>query len=200
MTRTLTLPLRLAEATDAADPAPAPLEERALAGDAAAWEALFRRHNRRVVLVLLSRGVRADVARDLAQDAWTRLIEKQRRGQLHLLRLPALAIRQALFLAADRARRGDVRCEHVVLSDDAAEAGDFDLGKQLADRSRLARARAVLATCSDSQQRVFRAIYARPGVSAAEVAAETRLSVQRVRQIMCEVRKKLRAVVEDVDV
>jgi len=198
MTRTLTLPLRLAEATDGADAEPAPLEERALAGDAAAWEALFRRYNRRVVLVLLARGVRADVARDLAQEAWTRLIEKQRRDQLRLLRLPALAIRQALFLAADRARRGDVRYEHVALSDDAAAL--LDLEKQLADRSRLARARAVLATCSDSQQRVFRAIYARPGATAAEVAVEVGLSVQRVRQIMCEVRKKLRAVVEDVDV
>lgn len=189
--RTLTLPLRLADPDERVEPA----DVRALAGDAAAWDELFRLHNRRVVLVLLARGVRAGTARDLAQDAWMRLIEQQRRGRLQALRLPGLVVSQALFLARDRARRGDQRYQHVSFDD--LEGDAIDVEQHLFDRDRLERARAVLAGCSPSHQRVFRAMFAQPGASSAEVARATRLSVQRVRQIVCEVRKKLRAALED---
>jgi RNA polymerase sigma-70 factor (ECF subfamily) len=171
-------------------------ETRALGGDTAAWDELFRQYNRRVVLILLSRGIRADAAQDLAQEAWTRLVEQQRRGRLPRLVLPGLVVKQAMFLARDRARRGDARFRHVPL-DDVDHGVDFEAS--LIARDRLDRARVVLGDCSASQQRVFRAIYARPGVSASEVASEVGLSVQRVRQIVCEVRKKLRGAMENND-
>lgn len=189
--RTLTIPLRLPQAP--AEPA----HVRALAGDAGAWDELFRAHNRRVVLALVARGVRAGAARDLAQDAWLRLIEQQRRGRLRELRLPALVITQALFLALDRARRGDQRFTHVSFDD--LDGDPLDPEPLLQQRDRLQRAREVLASCSPSHQRVFRALFTQPGATSAEVARATGLSVQRVRQVMCEVRKKLRAALEDGD-
>lgn len=189
--RTLTIPLRLPQAP--AEPA----HVRALAGDAGAWDELFRAHNRRVVLALVARGVRAGAARDLAQDAWLRLIEQQRRGRLRELRLPALVITQALFLALDRARRGDQRFTHVSFDD--LDGDPLDPEPLLQHRDRLQRAREVLASCSPSHQRVFRALFTHPGSTSAEVARATGLSVQRVRQVVCEVRKKLRAALEDGD-
>src|SRR4051812_48335576 len=52
--------------------------EDALRGDVAAWNALVQKHNHRVVVSLLARGIRIDRAKDIAQDAWIRLIEQQR--------------------------------------------------------------------------------------------------------------------------
>jgi RNA polymerase sigma-70 factor (ECF subfamily) len=189
--RTLTFPLRLAQPDALAEPA----HVRALAGDETAWDELFRVHNRRVVLVLLARGVRAGTARDLAQEAWMRLIEQQRRGRLQALSVPALVITQALFLARDRARRGDQRYQHISFDDLDGDAVDPE--QHLFDRDRLERAGLVLAACSPSHQRVFRAMFGQPGASSAEVARATGLSVQRVRQIVCEVRKRLRAALEE---
>src|SRR5580692_7937014 len=74
------------------------------AADRAHWNGLVERHDRAVLRVLLARGIRVDRARDLAQSAWAKLWEKQIAGLLPRLELPGLAIRQALFLAADERR------------------------------------------------------------------------------------------------
>src|SRR5262245_40887108 len=63
------------------------------------------RHDRRVVGALLARGVRAERAKELAQEAWTRLIQKHKEGALTEVKLPGLAIKQALFLAKTDARQ-----------------------------------------------------------------------------------------------
>src|SRR5271154_1359446 len=72
--------------------------ERALHGDTASWSALVQKHNHRVVVALLARGIPIDRAKDIAQDAWLRLVEQQREGRLSHLQLPGLAITQATFL------------------------------------------------------------------------------------------------------
>jgi len=171
--------------------------ERALSGDLAAWNALIERHNHRVVVSLLARGVRVDRAKDIAQDAWIRLIEQQRAGRLASLSLPGLAIAQAGFLAGDLARRERGRLEPL---DDAASdvldpAGDIE--ERLAATEHLAQAERVLARCSPSAQKVFRLAYSGDGLSHADVAVQAGLSLQRVRQILCEVRKRLRSALED---
>ncbi len=66
---------------------------------------LIERHERRVFLTLLKRGVRVDLAKDILQDTWARLIDQQREGRLQKLELPGLAITQAMFLAMEDARR-----------------------------------------------------------------------------------------------
>jgi RNA polymerase sigma-70 factor (ECF subfamily) len=178
------------------------LERRALRGDAAAWDALIARHNARVVLTLLARGVRPDRAKDLAQDAWLRLIEQQRKGLLRELVLPGLAVAQAAFLAREDARRKS-SAQAAALDDEGAEAHPADLGasaeQRLLTSERLARAAQALATCSPTAQRVFRLVYEHPELPHAAVAAQVGLSLQRVRQIVCEVRKVLREAIDADD-
>jgi RNA polymerase sigma factor (sigma-70 family) len=179
----------------------AELTVRALRGEREAWEALIARHHRRVVVALLARGFRVDRAHELAQETWTRLIQQQQRGQLTELRLPNLALTQAAFLAADDARRarrepisGNVEelpeRQHPV--DPAASAE-----RRLLSEEQLARARAALAECSPGAREVFLLACDGQELPHAEVAARVGLSVQRVRQILCEVRKKLRAAIEE---
>jgi RNA polymerase sigma-70 factor (ECF subfamily) len=178
---------------------------RALAGDMAAWNALVQRHNHRVVVSLLGRGMGLDRAKDVAQDAWMRLIEQQREGRLKTLQLPGLAIVQAGFLALETVRRETRhetswrRHEPIDARPEAGEVPDpaIDAEARLLSNEQLARAEAVLARCSPSARKVFRLVYGNDGgMSHAEVADVVGLSVQRVRQIVCEVRKLLRAAVE----
>src|SRR5438105_2758736 len=63
---------------------------RALEGSKVAWEHLIRRHERRVLLMLLGQGVRIDRARDITQETWARLIAHQRAGRLERMELPGL--------------------------------------------------------------------------------------------------------------
>src|SRR5580692_6059102 len=116
-----------------APPRPAPpaadeatLCAAALAGSAEAWSALVARHNHRVVVTLLARGVRVDRAKDIAQEAWIRLVEQQRLGKLERLQLPGLAIVQASFLAMEAARREVNVRRHEPLDEPAVAAALAD--------------------------------------------------------------------------
>ena len=171
-------------------------ERAALAGDRAAWNTLVARHDRRVVLALVAAGVRPAQARDIAQEAWLTLIRRADAKQLPHLQLPGLAVRQALYLAKTQGRRpqGEPLPEAEALVADAPDAFDHVLTAE-----RLRAAQAVLRTCSDSAQRVFSLLYSQPHLSHAEVAQQVGLSVQRVRQIVCEVRKKLRPALGGTD-
>jgi RNA polymerase sigma factor (sigma-70 family) len=171
----------------------ADVEAAALAGDGAAWAALIRRHDHKVVVALLARGVRLDRARELAQETWLRLMERQRAGRLPQLSLPGLAIVQAGFLAANDRRRPPhepmgVKREPVA----AGTAEDTAIGRQ-----RLQLLARALDACPPSARRVFELVYDQPELSYAEVAGQVGLSVQRVKQIVFEVRKRLRAALEE---
>src|SRR5579883_1781036 len=128
--RPLPPPVRVAR------PAPPPDEatlcERAMTGDRDAWNALVQRHNHRVVVALLARGVRIDRAKDIAQEAWMRLVEQQRAGRLTHLQLPGLAIAQAAFLSLEAARRDASRGEPLSIHGDA-EREAIDLADPAAD-------------------------------------------------------------------
>ena len=85
----------------------ATLEARALRGDQAAWNALVARHNPRVVVALLGRGLPLERAKDIAQEAWLRLIEQQRAGfeyqrsrQSNALLLPSGQLRRQTVMQA----------------------------------------------------------------------------------------------------
>jgi RNA polymerase sigma-70 factor (ECF subfamily) len=177
---------------------------RALEGDTAAWNALIAKHGHRVVVSLLARGVRIDRAKDIAQEAWIRLIEQQRAGRLSHLQLPGLAIAQAAFLSLEAARRDGSRGEPLPLDGDAAVgrlATDLvdpaaDAETRLLTSERVERAEQVLATFAPNARDVFRLTYGGDGLSHADIAKKVGLSLQRVRQILCEVRKELRAALE----
>src|SRR5262245_44923304 len=69
------------------------------------WDALIAAHGRRVIVAFLGHGVPIDRAKEIAQDTWAKLMERHAHGALSELKLPGLAITQALFFARDEARR-----------------------------------------------------------------------------------------------
>lgn len=183
-------------------PGPASHEESlraaALGGDNRAWSTLVARHNHRVVVALLAWGVRADRAQDLAQATWLRLLEQQRRGALHALELPGLAVAQARFLALEEARRRGVATRLVDDGEAFGSVPDPAPGAEarVQGGQQIRRAEEALLACNPTAQRVFLAVYDDPARPQAEVAREVGLSLQRVRQIVCEVRHRLRAALE----
>lgn len=156
------------------------------------WDAAVRDHNPRVVASLLALSVPIYQADELASQTWTRLIEQHRAGKLAEIKLPGLAIKQARFLAFTWLKVS--RCE-VDLSDDIAQASD-DPERALIARRDVETALRVIATCSASAQAVFSFLYDDPPPSHDVVAERVGVSVQRVRQILCEVRKKIREALE----
>jgi DNA-directed RNA polymerase specialized sigma24 family protein len=157
------------------------------------WDAAVRAHNPRVVASVLALSVPIHQADELASQAWARLIEQERAGELSEIKLPGLAIKQARFLALTwlKASRREVG-----LSDDVVPASG-DPVRALIARRDIEIALRVLATCSASAQAVFRHVYDDPPPPHDVVAARVGLSVQRVRQILCEVRKKIREALEN---
>jgi RNA polymerase sigma factor (sigma-70 family) len=175
----------------------------ALQGDREAWSALVQRHNPRVVMTLLARGLRIDRAKDIAQEAWMRLVDQQRQGRLERLQLPGLAIAQATFLSLEAARRESTTRRHEPIDEPAIAAAlahpGADAESRMVTEERVECAVETLAGCSASARKVFRLAYGGDGLSHAEVAEQAGLSLQRVRQILCEVRAKLRAALEGED-
>ena len=55
----------------------------------------------------------------------------------------------------------------------------------------------ALEQCPARARRVFEAVYQNPELSYEELAARLGLSAQRVKQTVCEVRKRLRAVLAE---
>lgn len=124
---------------------------------------------------------------------WTRLIEQHAKGKLDELELPGLAIRQARFLALNEHQRA--RTEMRVLAA-VPEPSQGDPERALASRQELSRVLAALETCPPMARRVFRHVYATPGGTAATAAQAVGLSLQRVRQILCETRAQIRKQLE----
>lgn len=156
------------------------------------WEGLIARHDHAVVLSLLARGLRIDEAREVAHDAWARLFEESRAGRLRRLELPGLAIRQALFLASDfrRAqRRLGVRPEALDLVDPRPSAEARVELRQVLEQVKLAA-----ATLSPRAQVVFTTVMGNPDLPQVELAGRLGISLQRLRQSLCEVRARLKAV------
>jgi RNA polymerase sigma factor (sigma-70 family) len=172
--------------------------EQALRGDHAAWCALVARHDHRILLSLLARGIPLADARELTQQTWTRLLAQQRAGRLARLELPGLAIRQAGFLALDAARRVHSAMEHCAAErvGDSASDPSASVEERLIRREELERVRNELALCAPQARRLFALLYNQPGMPHAEAARQLGLSVQRVRQILCEVRSRLRGALE----
>lgn len=183
------------------EPPPAPLAPPPTAD----WARLIARHQHRVVLSLVAAGHGFDRARELANEAWARLMEKDRNGQLGRVELPGLAIVQARYLAWDERRREALLARRQA---GGGPAGGPDHSEELlVDRNpspeqrilTREQARAALqavATAPQSAQRLFRLLYAEPGMPHARAASQLGLSVQRVRQILCELRKRVRAALE----
>lgn len=158
------------------------------------WDDAIRQHDRRVYLSVLALGLSPERAREIVQATWTRLIEQHARGALAELELPGLAIRQARFLALNELRRGKLETRTLAAVPDPPAA--LDAERVVGSREEIDRVLAALATCSPTARKVFGLVYAAPGGSAAAAAKELGLSLQRVRQILCETRAHLRRALE----
>jgi RNA polymerase sigma-70 factor (ECF subfamily) len=154
------------------------------------WDDAVRRHDRRVYLSVLALGFAPERAREITQAAWTRLIEQHQRGALTDIELPGLAIRQARFLAFNELSRA--RLENRVLAAVPDPPSELDVEQVVGSRQEIERVLAALATCSPTARKVFRLVYATPGGTAGNAAKEVGLSLQRVRQILCETRRHIR--------
>lgn len=154
------------------------------------WDAAIRAHDRRVYLSVLALGLSPDRAREIAQAAWTRLIEQHAKGALTEIELPGLAIRQARFLAFNELKKH--RTEQRTLAAVPDPPSELDSERIASSRQQLDRVLAALATCSPQARKIFRLVYATPDGNAASAAKEVGLSLQRVRQILCETRAHIR--------
>lgn len=169
------------------------LETRALRGEDSAWNVLIRKHDRRVWATLLALGASPDVASDVAQETWVKLVQRARGGQLAELKLPGLAITQARFLYLNRleATRPTVSTDDEDHPLHLADSG-VDAEERLASAQELERVMQAIQACPERSRAILTSVYDE-GMSAAEASARFGISVQRVRQTLCEVRASLRA-------
>ena len=160
------------------------------------WDCLIRQHQRRVIVSLLGLGLGLDRARDVAQTAWAHVMEKHQRGELAELQMPGLVIAQARFIAIDELRRERRQGQILVpLGSHEGLSGD-DPAALCVQRERASRVLAALSELSPTVQQVFRFV-CRDGLNCDEAARMLGLSTQRVRQILCEARKRLRVALEE---
>jgi RNA polymerase sigma-70 factor (ECF subfamily) len=120
-------------------------------------------------------------------------MEQHATGALTELEFPGLAIRQARFLALNELQRRKVEMRVLAAVPDSAPPPDID--RVVASREQVERMLDALATCSPTAKRVFRIVYGNGG-TCATAAQEVGLSLQRVRQILCETRSHIRKAME----
>jgi RNA polymerase sigma-70 factor (ECF subfamily) len=169
-------------------------DEVAAVPEHVAWDEVIAQHGRRVVVSLLARGLPLDRAKELADDAWVRIIQQHRSGRLKELRIPGLVIVQALWMMRDDRRR-TMRREALggVGGRDPATLAEPGVEERLLAREQLRQVIKVVEGASPTARRVFELTYGEPPRSAGEGAEVLGISVQRVRQVACELRKRIRA-------
>jgi len=167
-------------------------EEITAAPEHVAWDRLIETHGRRVVVSLLARGLPLERAKEVADDAWVRIIQQHRAGRLAQLRVPGLVIAQAIWMMRDDRRRTQRR-EALGSRGAAAELSEVDVEEQLLARDQLRLVMKIVEGAPPTARRVFELTWGDPPRNAFEVAEELGISVQRVRQVACELRKRIRA-------
>lgn len=160
----------------------------------ASWDALIGLYDHAVFLSLLASGVKPLAARELCHDTWARLYEQWRAGRLDVLQLPGLAVTQARFLALEEHRRS---ARAAPLGEDSLQRPDPRASpeERATARQLVAQVERALEGCPPRARALFELALSNPDVPHAELAEQSGISVQRLRQALCEVRAKLRTVV-----
>ena len=122
-------------------------------------------------------------------------MEQHASGALAELEFPGIAIRQARFLALNELQRRKVEMRVLAAVPESPPAPDVD--RVVASREQMERVLDALASCSPTAKQVFRLVYATPGGNCASAAQAVGLSLQRVRQILCETRDHIRRALEE---
>ena len=165
--------------------------------DRTEWNETIRAYGPRVIAHLAAQGVRIDRAKEIANDAWTRLLEGQRDGRLGEMKMPGLVLQQATYLARDAARRGRWEITGETLPDVVDRAPSME--DVLTSKETLARARQAFDGSPPAEQRIFLALYEEPQRSGRDIAVAFGVSEQRVKQVAYEVRKRIRAALKKHD-
>ncbi len=159
------------------------------------WKQAVAEHDHQLIISLLAAGLRLDEARDVAQEAWLKVMESASAGGLSRVELPGLVIRQASFIVADRHRARRLRpaaAEHEVEALAHFETAEGHMHA----RELLEVVSAELATATPRARGVFLAVLNAPDTEHRTLAQKEGISLQRFRQVLCEVRAKLRRGVE----
>ncbi len=161
------------------------------------WAKEYEAHQHTVVLALLANGIRLDEARELAHDAWARIYEQAAHEKLETLELPGLVIRQAFFLLLESRRRIQISTRRDGQLDEAMSMADQHASPEetVAGRQLIGAVEAALAQSSPRARSVMAAVISGPDALHAELAKNEGVSLQRFRQILCEVRAHVRAAV-----
>lgn len=161
------------------------------------WAQAYAQHHHTVVLAMLANGVRLDEARELAHDAWARIFEQTQIGKVTNVELPGLIIRQAYFLWVESRRRESTRGQRNGTLDEAKAVADPRSTPEdtVSGRELLGAVQQVMAAASPRQRSVLSAVVTSPGAQHADLAKHEGVSLQRFRQVLCEVRSQLRAAV-----
>jgi RNA polymerase sigma-70 factor, ECF subfamily len=167
-------------------------------GDMRAFETLYRRH-RSALYRYLSRHTRdAEVANDLFQEVWSKVIASRARYERRA-KFSTFLYRIAHNCFIDHCRRSSARAEHAKVS-----AEDFDLQNMLpasaADHpdtraehaQTLARYRAALSSLPAEQRDAF-LLYEESGLTLDEIGAITGVSMETAKSRLRYALAKLRA-------
>ncbi len=163
---------------------------------APAWEALIRLYDHTVFLSLLAAGHAPLAARELCHDTWARLYEQWRAGRLDLLQLPGLAVTQARFLALEEHRRGR---RGAPLGDETLQKPDPQASpeERVAARQLVDHVERALEQCPPRARELFELALSNPDTPHAVLAERSGISLQRLRQALCEVRARLRSALQE---
>jgi RNA polymerase sigma factor (sigma-70 family) len=160
-----------------------PRESAASASLAEGLAILFREHNRLLVAYLASRLRSVNEAKEVAQEAFVRLLELNHSGAPRLLR--AYLFKTATHLAIDRLRHRAVRhlAEQSELSGQASSTGSIesDPAEALAARQRAEQLIAFLQELPLKCRQVFD-LHRLQGLAQQEVGARLGISERMVRR------------------
>ena len=120
-------------------------------------------------------------------------MQKVTAGQLSRIELPGLAVRQAQFLFQDHLRKSSHE-RSVPAPEMDLEVTDPTAEAMLIKQERMNSARASIAQCGESCQRVFEALCAEPDAPHAEIGKKLASPPSGSNRIICEMRRALRAV------
>ncbi len=164
------------------------LVERARAGDAAAFEALVRRHYRAAYAVALAALGQAMDAEDVCQDAFLRAL----RG-LDTLRRPERFAAWLLQIVRNRAAnyRSHRRVRSALPLDEVRAASEDDAGRQVERDELRQELESALAQLSLAQREVV-LLHDLQGWKHREIAEALRISEVMSRQHLFNARRKLR--------
>jgi RNA polymerase sigma-70 factor (ECF subfamily) len=151
-------------------------EERSAAGTV---ERLFREHNEALIRFLLARLRSYQDAREVAQEAYVRILSLDRPGASSYLR--ALLFKTAANLATDRQRRSEVRGRptDLPLFQEMAEGRTPE--REIAGEQAVRRLERLIAAMPPKCQRAF-VLHQFDGRGFASIAAEMKISERMVRK------------------